>query len=160
MLDELNYIGYGFLESATEYIIGETDEEYFRRELKCFFPAHLVDQDANLCFETLEALYAWIKDDGHYYPVTRLHEYVLMRAIHNEWILFEELPDDESQELRSVFYRTSGKNQLSAPESALINTMKSSEFATMDAFFENINYGELELFASFHQEPLPAFLRF
>ena len=27
MLDELNYIGYGFLESATEYLIDETDEE-------------------------------------------------------------------------------------------------------------------------------------
>lgn len=34
MLDELNYIGYGFLESATEYLIDETDEEYLEQELK------------------------------------------------------------------------------------------------------------------------------
>lgn len=50
MLDELNYIGYGFLESATEYLIDETDEEYLEQELKWYFPEYLVNQDPNRCF--------------------------------------------------------------------------------------------------------------
>ena len=160
MLDELNYIGYGFLESATEYLIDETDEEYLEQELKWYFPEYLVNQDPNRCFSKLKTLYEWIKDESLYRPVTRLHEYVLMRAIHNEWMFFNDLPDAESQELRETFYRLSGKAQLSEKEAAQISSMKDNELATMKAFFENMNFGELELIGAFHQEPLCTFLRF
>lgn len=159
MLDELNYIGYGFLESATEYLIDETGKEYLSQELRRFFPAYLVDQDANHCLGMLETLYEWAKDD-YYHSITPLHEYVLARAIHDEWMFFDELPDDESQMLRDVFYRSTEKTQLSETERTLINSMKKSELATMDAFFNKINYSELELSASFRQEPpLFTFLR-
>ena len=107
MLDELNYIGYGFLESATEYLIDETDEEYLEQELKWYFPEYLVNQDPNRCFSKLKTLYEWIKDESLYRPVTRLHEYVLMRAIHNEWMFFNDLPDAESQELRERYRQES-----------------------------------------------------
>ena len=69
MLDELNYIGYGFLESATEYLIDETDEEYLEQELKWYFPEYLVNQDPNRCFSKLKTLYEWIKDESLYRPV-------------------------------------------------------------------------------------------
>lgn len=160
MLDELNHISYGFLESATEYLIDGTDEEYLDQELKLFFPEYLVDQDRNRCLSILKTLYKWIEDSSHYHPITRLHEYVLTRAIHNEWMFFNDLPDDESQELREMFYRLSGKVQLSEAEESQINDMKNDEFATMKAFFENMNYGELELIVAFHQEALFTFLRF
>lgn len=83
-----------------------------------------------------------------------------MRAIHNEWMFFNDLPDAESQELRETFYRLSGKAQLSEKEAAQISSMKDNELATMKAFFENMNFGELELIGAFHQEPLCTFLRF
>lgn len=160
MLDELNSICYGFLESATEYLIGETDEEYLKQELKLFFPSYLVDQDLNCCLDTLETLYAWIKDGDHYYPITHLHEYVLTRAIHTEWTLFNDLPDNDSQKLREVFYRLSEEAQLSETEEIQVSSMKNSERATMAAFFKNADYGELELFAALYQKPLSIFLRF
>lgn len=159
MLDEMNHICYGFLESATEYFIDETDERFLSQELGQFFPTYLVDQDTYRCLETLRTLYDWLKD-AHYHPLTRLHEYVLMKAIHNEWMFFNDLPNDESQELRNVFYQPSGKTQLSETEEAFICALKDDEFSTMRALFENMNFGELELFSSFREKPLFAFLRF
>ena len=38
--------------------------------------------------------------------------------------------------------------------------MENCELLTMDAFFESVNFGELELIASFDQKPLFTFLRF
>ena len=54
LLDELNCIGYRFLESATEYLIDEDDEEYLAQELEWFFPEHLVNQDMQRCLDTLK----------------------------------------------------------------------------------------------------------
>lgn len=158
-LDELNYIGYAFLESATEYFINETDKDYLRSELKNYFPASLVNADVDRCFDILRILYVWLEDD-YYHFVTRLHEYVLMRAIHNKWMLFNDLPEEDALELRESFYSLSGKVNLSEVEMARIRAMKNDEFTTMKIFFENFNFGELELITAFHQEGIITFLRF
>ncbi len=60
LLDELNCIGYRFLESATEYLIDEDDEEYLAQELEWFFPEHLVNQDMQRCLDTLKTLCRWM----------------------------------------------------------------------------------------------------
>lgn len=101
-----------------------------------------------------------MESEAHYYPVTRLHEYLLMQAIHHEWLLFNDIPEEESQKLREAFYSPSGNVRLSEMEESLINEMENSELLTMDAFFESVNFGELELIASFDQKPLFTFLRF
>ena len=160
LLDELNCIGYRFLESATEYLIDEDDEEYLAQELEWFFPEHLVNQDMQRCLDTLKTPCRWMESEAHYYPVTRLHEYLLMQAIHHEWLFFNDIPEEESQKLREAFYSPSGNVRLSEMEESLINEMENSELLTMDAFFESVNFGELELIASFDQKPLFTFLRF
>ena len=159
MLEALNYIAHGFLESSTEYLIEEKDEDYLSQELCSFFPSYLVEQDAMRCLEILVDLYEWFKDD-YYHSLNRLHEYVLAKTIHNEWSLFCELPEDESQKLRDVYYALPEKGGLMSGEAELIACMKNDEAITLDAICENIDFGELTLAASFYREPLFTFLRF
>ena len=75
-------------------------------------------------------------------------------------LFFNDIPEEESQKLREAFYSPSGNVRLSEMEESLINEMENSELLTMDAFFESVNFGELELIASFDQKPLFTFLRF
>ena len=158
-LDELNYIGYGFLESATEFLVGETDEEYLAQELKRFFPDQLVDLDSSRCYEILVVMYEWFKDN-YYHQITRLNEYVLSKAIRSEWSFFNELSEEESCDLRDIFYSLSGKTKLSKDEIAAVHAMKNDELYTMDVFFCNFNFGEFELFKAFFQKNTITFLRF
>ncbi len=158
-LDELNYIGYNFIEAATEFLVGETDEKNLARELERFFPAYLVGQNARRCYEILENMYEWLNDD-YYHQSTRLNEYVLSRAIHNEWMYFNDLPEEESNELRNAYYSLSGNVELSEKELMIVKSMKDSELCTMDVFFDNFNFGELELLNAFFQKETITFCDF
>lgn len=159
MLEALNYIAYGFFESSTEYLIDEKDQEYLSQELCDYFPPYLVKQDTMHCFEILINLYEWFKDN-YYHPLNPLHEYVLAKTIQDKWNLFYELSEDESQDFRDVYYSLPESSNLSQGEAELIADMKNDESITLNAFFKRIDFGELELTASFYQEPFVTFLRF
>ncbi|MEF2559940.1 MAG: hypothetical protein U0M96_02440 [Eggerthellaceae bacterium] len=159
MLEALNYIAYGFYESAIDYLIDETDEDCRRAELEEFFPPFLLYQDADRCFAVINELYDWCRDE-HYHPLPRIHEYALMRSVHSGWMDFNELPDHESIELRNSFYSPINMDELSEDDKMLIELMKNDELTTMQALFEELNFGELELLSSFYEKPVYTFLRF
>lgn len=158
-LDELNFICHGFLDPVIDYFLDVGIDDSLVDDLEPYFPSYLLYEDVDRCYSILKELHEWT-EDNYYHPVTRLQEYVLMRVIRDQWILFNDLPEEDSKDLRNVFYSLSGKNHLSQEETQTIAAMKDNELLSLGVLFDDINFGELELIASFRQEIPFTFLRF
>lgn len=158
-LDELNFICHGFLDPAIDFLLDAEDDDSLIEDLEPYFPSYLLYEDAGHCYEIFKELYEWLEDD-FYHPVTRLHEYVLMKAIQDQWAFFDDLPEEESKDLRNTFYSLSGENFLTEEEVKAIAAMKGDELITLRAIIGDMDFGEMELIASFRQKASFAFLRF
>lgn len=131
-LDELNLICHGFLDPAIDYLSDVVDDTSLAEDLEPYFPSYLLYEDAEHCYSIIKELYEWLEDD-FYHPVTRLHEYMLMRVIRDQWAFLMICPKRNQRIFEARFTPFRGRIFLLRKRLKNIVAMKDDELITLRA---------------------------